>query len=156
MSWVLRTMVVKGRKETINDGLNRTKYANVRDVEELGGGSVLYRVDLEDQYCNSDFSDVPCVNCEDVKFLILANNDEEYGDRVLFKQFGPNEIKVGNAFDPYFASTFMEELECNEVPFMDKPFEFDMESYSDGEFYHVKNAMSFEEEWEDDSAFANL
>ena len=153
MSWVLRTMVVKGRKETINDGLNRATYANVIGVEDLGSGSVLYRVDLGDQYCNSDFSDVPCVDCEDVKFLILANNDEEYGDRVFFKQFGSDEIKLGNAFDPYFVSTFMEELEGNVVPFIDEPFEFDMESYSDGECYHVKNAMSFEDEWRDDGDF---
>lgn len=153
MSWVLRTMVIKGRKEKINDGLNQAKYANVMDVEGLSNESVLYRVDLGDQYCNEDFSDVPFADCEDVKFLILANNDEEYGDKVFFKQFGSTEIKVDKAFTPGFVSTFMEELEGNEVPFVDKAFEFDMESYSDGEYYHVENAMSFADEWEDDSMF---
>ena len=144
-------MVVKGRKETINADLNQVKYANVVDVEDLGNGSVLYRVDLGDQYCDEDFSDVPMVDCTDVKFLILANNDEEYGDKVFFKQYGSKEIKVGRAFNPQFVSTFMEELEGNEVPFMDKPFEFEMESYSDGECYHVRNAMVFENEWQRDN-----
>jgi hypothetical protein len=153
MSWVVRNIVVKGRKEAINEGLNAAKYADVRDIEDLGNDLVLYRVDLGDQYCNDDFSDVPFVDREDVKFLALADNDEEYGDKVFFKQFDSTEIQVGDAFDPDFVSTFMEELEGEEVPFMDKPFEFDMESYSDGEWYHVENAMTFGGLWEDDSAF---
>lgn len=153
MSYTLRTIVIKGKSTEINRTLNEYSRANVRGVEDLGNGLVLYRVDLDDIDCQDDMSDFSLTKCENLKFIALANNEEEYGDKVLFKQFGSAEIKIGNAFDPYFVSTFMEELEGNEVPFMDEPFEFEMESYSDGEWYHVKNAMSFEDEWKDDSAF---
>jgi hypothetical protein len=156
MSWELRTAVIKGRKECINAELNKNSMFDVRDVKEFASGMVLYRVNLGDIYCKDDFSDVPFADNKNLKFIILANNDEEYGDKVMFKQFGDSGVKIGIAFDPKFVSTYMEELECNEIPFMDEPFEFEMESYSDGEYYNVKNAMTFTEEWEDDSRFVAL
>ena len=156
MSYTLRTIVIKGKAPDINNVLNENSMADVRGVKDLGNGLVLYRVDLGDIDCNDDLGDFALAKCENLKFIALANNEEEYGDKVLFKDFGTTEIKTGNAFEPYFVSTYMEELEGNEVPFMDKPFEFKMESYSDGEWYTVRNAMAFEKEWEDDSAFAPL
>jgi hypothetical protein len=152
MSLELRTVVIKGRKEDINRALNENSMVSVQDVEAMRNGLVIYRVDLGDIYANDDMSDFFLTKYNELKFLVLANNEEEYGDKVLFKDFGTTEIKKGNAFDPYFVSTYMEELEGNEIPFMDEPFEFEMESYSDGEWYHVKNAMAFEEEWNNDSA----
>lgn len=156
MSWELRNVVIKGRKEDINRTLNENAMADVREVEDLGNGLVLYRVNLGDICANDDLSDFFLTRCNELKFIVLANNQEDYGDKVLFKDFGTTEIKQGSAFNPAFVSTYMEELEGNQIPFMDEPFEFDMESYSDGELYHVKNAMSFEEEWRDDSVFLDL
>ena len=150
MSWKLRTVVIKGRKLDINRALNENSMVSVEDVEELGNGLAVYRVNLGNIYANDNLSDFFLTRYKEIKFLILANNEEESGDKVLFKDFGTTKIKIGVAFDPYFTSTYMEELEGKEIPFMDKPFEFDMENYSDGEWYHVKNAMSFEDEWKDD------
>ena len=153
MSWELRNVVIKGKNEDINRALNEKSTVSVQEVESLRNGLSLYKVDLGDICANDDLSDFFLTRYNELKFLALANNQEDYGDRVLFKDFGTAEIKKGNAFEPYFVSTYMEELEGNEVPFMDDPFEFEMESYSDGELYHVENAMSFEDEWRDDSAF---
>jgi hypothetical protein len=152
MSLELRTAVIKGRPEDVNRILNENGMVDVRDVVSLSNGLVVYRVNLGDIYAQDDLGDFFLTKHEEIKFLVLANNEDEYGDKVLFKDFGTTEIKQGGAFDPYFVSTYMEELEGNEIPFMDKPFEFKMESYADGEWYTVRNAMSFEEEWNDDSA----
>ena len=153
MSWELRNIVIKGRKEDINRALNESDVVNVQEVEMLKNGLSLYKVDLGDICAQDDMSDFFLTKYEEIKFLVLANNQKDYGDKVLFKDFGKTEVEIGNAFDPYFISTFMEELEGNEIPFMDEPYEFDMECYSDGEWYHVRNAMAFEDEWRDDSWF---
>lgn len=150
MAYELRTIVIKGKKEDINRALNENSLVSVSGVEDMGNGLVIYRVDLGDICANDDLSDFFLTKYNELKFLVLANNEEEYGDKVLFKDFRTTEIKQGNAFEPYFISTYMEELEGNEIPFMDEPFEFEMESYSDGEWYTVRNAMAFEREWKDD------
>jgi hypothetical protein len=122
MSWELRTAAIKGKKEDINKALNENSLFNVQGVEELDSGLVVYHVDLGDICAKDGLSDFVLTAHKELKFLVLANDEDEYGDRVLFKDFGSAEIRKREAFNPEFVSTCMEELEGNEIPFMDKPF----------------------------------
>ena len=47
----------------------------------------------------------------------------------------------------------MEEFEGNELPFMDMPFEIEIENYADRKFYTVRNSMYFGAEWRDDTGW---
>ena len=153
MSWTLKTAAIKGRKDDINRILNENSCVSVQEIEDLKNGLVIYRVNLGDMYAKDGLSDFFLTKHKEIKFLVLANDEDECGDRVLFKQFGTTNIFKRDAFDYRCVSTFMEELKMNETPFMDRPFEFKLESYFDGDWYPVRNAMSFAEEWKDDSAY---
>lgn len=151
MGWTMRTATIKGSKENINAFLNENAFFDVIDIEELGNDLVLYRVFLGDQYFDCELKYISWTKHANLKFLILAHRDGEYGDKVLFKQFGSKEFKKGAAFNSSWFSTYREEFENYDIPFMDEAFEIELESYSDGETYKIRNAMKFAKEWEDDS-----
>ena len=153
MGWTMRTAAIKGRKEEINAFLNESKFFDVTDIEELGNDLVLYRVFLGDEYFDCELPDIPWAKHEHLKFLILANRDGDHGDKALFKQFGSNKFQKGAAFNSNWFSTYREEFESCDLPFMDEYFVIELESYSDGETYKIRNSMKFEREWEDDSLF---
>lgn len=152
----LRNIVIKGRKEDINSALNSFPMASVEDIEVLANGLCVYRVWMGDLSINGDLNDFPFVNNDKLKCLMLVNVRGAFGDEVLFKSFKSSQIKKQFAFYPNWISTYKEELEGQPVPYMDRYFDFDMYSYSEGDVYRVRNSMAFADEWDDDTNYVRV
>lgn len=156
MGWTLRTAAIKGRKEDINAFLNSDCRFDVKDVEDLGRGIALYHVNLGDKHFDCDFQDIPWSAHTNIKFIALAHKEGANSDKVLFKHFGSNQILKGIAFTSDWFSAFSQELTGYHAPFMDQDFSIQLDEYFNGETYEIRNAMRFEQEWEDDSMFDQI